>query len=372
MRIKTGIIVVLLTIALALTAGCQGQAVAIDDEDLGETAEMEEVEREIPEEPAEPEPVDPKDLIDLSLKPNELGKIMVLMYHNIGEEEKDWIRTPDNFRRDLSTLYEQGYRPLSLTDFATGNITTEQGYTPVIITFDDTPLNNMRYLDDGSIDPDCAVGILLAFHETHPDFPMEVTFFADGPSAFGSKDEEADKINFIIEQGMDIGNHSRNHPNLKKLDADKLQQEIGEQAQYLEALIDAETYKVNTLALPFGSRPKDETLEVYLHTGSYEGVPYENLAILNVGSNPAYSPFDERFDALSLPRVRASEMNVGNVGMYSYLEYFESHPEARFISDGNAQIITVPAGSEYLGESEKELYVYELTEMDGAEDASEE
>lgn len=365
MRKKVGIIIVLL--ALVLVAGCKSQAVAIDDADLTEASEQEVVaERVIPEELPEPEPIDPKELIDLSLKPNELGKVMVLMYHNIGDEEQDWVRTPDNFKRDLNTLYEQGYRPLSLTDFATGNITTEQGYTPIIITFDDARENNIRYLDDGSIDPECAVGILLSFHETHPDFPLEVTFFADGPSAFGSSDEEVAKINFIIEQGMDIGNHTSNHPNFKDADAAKIQKEIGQQAQNLEDMIEAETYKVNTIALPFGSRPRADELEIYLHEGSYEGVTYENLAILNVGSNPAYSPYDERFNALSLPRVRASEMNVDNVGMYSYLEYFVNHPEAKFISDGNAQIITVPAGDGDLGNMEKEIYFYEM------EDASEE
>ncbi|QRN86090.1 polysaccharide deacetylase family protein [Clostridia bacterium] len=358
MKNKTSIIILLLV--LFVMAGCGNKEVAIGEGDLNETpAEEAIIEREIPEEAQEPIPIDPKELIDLSLMPNELGKIMVLMYHNIDEVEQDWVRTPDNFRKDLNNLYEQGYRPLSLTDFATGNITTEQGYTPVIITFDDAQENNMRYLEDGTVDPDCAVGILVAFHEMHPDFPLEVTFFADGPSAFGSSDEEIAKINYIIEQGMDIGNHTQNHVNFKDADAEKIQKEIGGQAQNLESLIDAETYKVNTLALPYGSRPRADELEIYLQKGSYEGVSYENLAILNVGSNPAYSPFDERFDALHLPRVRASEMNVDNVGMYSYLEYFINHPEAKFISDGNAQIITVPEGSENVVSNGKEIYFYE-------------
>lgn len=37
--------------------------------------------------------------VDISLKPNEAGKIMVLMYHNIGTEEEEWVRTPENFKR---------------------------------------------------------------------------------------------------------------------------------------------------------------------------------------------------------------------------------------------------------------------------------
>lgn len=362
MKNKTRIIILLLV--LFVLAGCSNKEVAIDEGDLTEALEVEATtEREMPDESQETQPIDPKELIDLSLMPNELGKIMVLMYHNINDEEQDWVRTPDNFRKDLNNLYDQGYRPLSLTDFATGNITTEQGYTPVVITFDDAQENNMRYLEDGTIDPDCAVGILLAFHETHPDFPLEVTFFADGPSAFGSSDEEISKIDFIIEQGMDIGNHTQNHVNFKDADAEKIQKEIGGQAQNLESLISAENYKVNTLALPYGSRPRADELEVYLQKGTYEGVTYENLAILNVGSNPAYSPFDERFDPLSLPRIRSSEMHVDNVGMYSYLDYFINHPEAKFISDGNAQIITAPEGSENIISTDKEIYFYEPEEL---------
>lgn len=308
------------------------------------------------------EEVDAKTRIDLSLKPNEAGKIMVLMYHGIDETEKEWVRTPENFRKDLTALYDQGYRPISLTDYVSGNIITDQGYSPVVITFDDALENNFRYLEDGSIDPDCAVGVLLDFKETHPDFPLQVTFFADGPVAFGPKAEEREKINFIIEQGMDIGNHTLDHVNFKNSDQAEIEYQIGCQARYLDELIECENYKVNTLALPYGSRPKEELMS-YLQKGSYEGFEYENVAILNVGSKPGFSPYHTDFNPLSIPRVRASEMNVGNLGIYSYLDYFIKHPEERFISDGMTKIITVPQGSqENLVETDRELYIYETLE----------
>lgn len=88
---------------------------------------------------------------------------MVLMYHNIGEEEATWTRTPENFRRDLETLYNSGFRAISLEDYALGNIATEKGHTPVVITFDDGMKNNFRYLENGEIDPTCAIGILESF-----------------------------------------------------------------------------------------------------------------------------------------------------------------------------------------------------------------
>lgn len=313
-----------------------------------------------PNQPEPPIQIDPKNGIDLSLNPNEAGKIMILMYHNIGPAEKVWTRTPDNFRKDLNTLYEKGYRPISLGDYVSGNITIEQGYTPVVITFDDGNLNNFEYLENGEINPDCAVGILVDFHETHPDFPLEATFFITSTNPFKQSASAEKKLRFLLEQGMDIGNHTKDHPNFKDATAAIIQEQIGAQAQYLESFIEGSGYKVNTLALAYGSRPTDKSLEVYLESGEYNGIAYGNIAVLNVGWNPAYSPFDIRFDPVRLPRVRASETEVDTVGIYNYLEYFDAHPEERFISDGVVDIVTVPEGLEVnLNVTVKELYTYQ-------------
>ncbi len=312
--------------------------------------------------PAEQEEVkkDPKESIDLSVKPNESGKIMVLMYHNIGAEEKEWVRTPENFTKDMATLYEKGYRPISLTDYVTGNISVEQGFTPVVVTFDDGNTNNFEYLSDGTISKTSAVGLLLDFHEKHKDYPLEATFFINGDLPFGQKGMESKKLSFIVEKGMDIGNHTVDHVNFTSTPADKIQMEIGSQAQYLQKLISKQGYVVNTIALPYGSRPKDDTLAPYLQAGTYNDAAYKNIAILNVGWNPAYSPYDAKFNNLSIPRIRASEMKVDNVGMYNYIQYFDNHPEERFISDGVSEIITVPAANaeKIKAPENKELYTY--------------
>lgn len=285
--------------------------------------------------------VDPKDLIDLSLNPNEAGKIMILMYHNIGDEEKTWTRTVDNFKKDLDVLYEKGYRPISLTDYVKGNITTEMGYTPIVLTFDDGNLNNFRYLEDGTLDPDCVVGILVDFHAKHSDFPLEATFFITSSTPFKQSQYSQQKIDFLLENGMDIGNHTKEHMNFKDASAEDLQRQIGYQAEYLETFTPA-NYRINTLALPYGSRPKNVELETYIEKGSYEDSPYENIAVLNVGWLPSLSPYHKDFNPLNLPRVRASEMNVDNVGMYNFLNYFDENYDERFISDGNPKLVTVP------------------------------
>lgn len=330
-----------------LFAGCGSLAVT-GKTSVASTQEQQEVKK------------DPKESIDLALKPNESGKIMVLMYHNIGSVEKEWVRTPENFTKDMNTLYEKGYRPISLTDYVKGNINVEQGCTPVVITFDDGNGNNFEYLPDGTISKTSAVGLLLDFHEKHKDFPLEATFFITSDVPFAQKGMESKKLSFIVEQGMDIGNHTVGHPNFTSSSADKIQKEIGSQAQFLQKLINKDGYVVDTLALPFGSRPKDSTLTKYLQAGTYNGAAYSNIAILNVGWNPAYSPYDTKFNNLSIPRIRASEMKVDGVGMYNYIKYFDNHPEEKFISDGVSGVITVPKAKAELIKtpSDKELYTY--------------
>lgn len=288
-----------------------------------------------------PVEVDPKDLINLSLNPNEAGKIMILMYHNISDVEKTWTRTFENFKKDLEILYEKGYRPISLTDYVNGNITTEMGYTPIVLTFDDGNLNNFRYLEDGTLDPNSAVGILVDFHEKHPDFPLEATFFITSSTPFKQSQYSQQKIDFLLENGMDIGNHTKDHMNFKDASAEDLQKQIGFQAEYLETFTPSD-YRINTLALPYGSRPKSTELEIYLQRGSYNDFSYENIAILNVGYFPSLSPYHKDFNPLSLPRIRASEIEVDNVGMYNYLSYYDENYDERFISDGNPSIVTVP------------------------------
>lgn len=359
--------IVLLMIIATMVTGCNGvdqnlqvEAEKQDEQSLTDpTQANEEVEEEI----IEPEVLDPKDQIDLSLLPNESGKIMVLMYHNIGQEEKEWVRTPENFRKDLLTLYEKGYRPISLRDYVSGNITTPEGYTPIVLTFDDGNLNNFEYLEDNTIDKNSAVKILLDFSKEYPDFNPTASFFLNGDVPFGQRGQEAEKLNFLLENGMHVGNHTRTHANFKNISKEKLQEEIGGQANYLEEFIDDESYKIDTIALPFGSRPKDDSLTSFLREGSHNGIDYNNIAILNVGWNPGHSPYDSRFDFESIPRIRASEMKVDNVGMYNYIDYFDNNPSERFISDGFPEIITVPDEKADLitTDLDKEIYVYDQT-----------
>lgn len=305
-----------------------------------------------------------KEDIDLSLKPNENGEIMVLMYHGITDKEDVWDRTHENFKRDLQTLYDKGYRPISLKDLVNNNITTEAGYTPVVLTFDDGRQNNFDVIEkngEKQINPNSAVGILEEFHEKHPDFPLEATFFINGTNPFRQPELIEYKLNYIIDKGMDIGNHTIDHNDMTNVSSEeKVQEYIAKQVEFINSIVP--DYEVNTYALANGGRPRG-SLEKYLEEGSFDSTSYKNIAILNVGWKPSVSPINKEFDPLSIQRVRASETQVDGVGMYDWMKGFENNPSRKFISDGSPNIVTVPKDEEQnIDKSkikDKELYIYE-------------
>lgn len=283
----------------------------------------------------------------LSVKANESGKIMVLMYHIIGApQEASWVQTTDNFRRDLETLYEQGYSLISLGDFISNNIKTPPGRTPLVLTFDDGSPGHFRYLisEEGQkmIDPDSAVGILLDFAKKHPEFGHTATFYVnDRP--FGQKEFWQEKLRHLVELGFEIGNHTLTHPKLSKVSDDTVQKELAGLAKMVEGAVPG--YKVQSLALPHGLSPENNNLAV---KGAYADFSYEHRAVLRVGANPALSPVAKGFDPLRLPRVQAS-----TVELTKWLKHFEKRPEERYISDGNPDVVAIPQGKEALIENER-------------------
>jgi hypothetical protein len=72
------------------------------------------------------------------LPPNELGEIMVLEYHRLGEHGRRVGASAENFQRDLETLYARGYRPVLMRDVVRGHIDVPAGTTPVVFTIDDS------------------------------------------------------------------------------------------------------------------------------------------------------------------------------------------------------------------------------------------
>lgn len=277
-----------------------------------------------------------------AIKANENGQVMLLMYHGIGKEEAEWVRTPENFRKDLETLYQKGYRLITLKDYLENNIKVEAGYTPYVMTFDDGLQNQFNIIEENGekkIDPNCAVGIIEEFKKKYPDFGQGGSFFVYYSNPFRQKELIKEKYDFLIKNGYEIGNHTYTHENLGAESVEGVQKALALNVKYTLEYLPG--YDVFALALPYGIAPKEEKFQ-YAISGEYEGVKYNNRAILRVGSNPAPAPNSIKFDAARLPRIRASELKMGGTGIYDYLASFEKHPEKRYISDGNPNTIAIP------------------------------
>jgi len=276
----------------------------------------------------------------LKYMPNELGQVMILMYHKIGSPESEWMRTPQNFRQDLINLYENGYRLVNLLDYVKGNIDIEAGKSPVILTFDDATQGQFNFIETVSglrLDPDCAVAILEDFCSQFPDFGKGATFYIHYPYPFYQIQYIKEKLEFLVNNGYEIGNHTYSHADLSNLNYEDVVKEIALNASKTNELLPG--YKVKSLALTYGLYPKNKEI---LIKGSFKDYIYNNEAILLIGSNPAPSPFSFDFDFLGIPRIKASEINVENQGIYDWIDFFKKYPERQYISDGDTDIITIP------------------------------
>lgn len=355
---------VFIILLILFITGCSQDAETISDTEEGID--------DIVQDKEEEEEIITSDIDLQKIKPNEAGQIMVLMYHSIGEEEKEFARTPESFRKDLEKLYETGYRPISLKDYAEGNIDTPSGFSPVVITFDDGNKNQFNIISEEdetyTIDPKSAVGILTDFHEAHPDFPLEATFFVNDNVPFGQKEYLDYKLNYLVEQGMDIGNHTANHFDFTNCtDSKSIEHEIWTVKEKVDSIVRG--YEVNTLSLPYGSKPKkDESLFQYIVSGQEQD--YHNIAIVEVGWDPYKSPYDMDFNPSGIHRVRASDLQeyVKGTGIYDWMDRLEKGERTKFVSDGNPKTVTVPEDYkdqidlEKIGERELVTYVLEDSE----------
>lgn len=295
-------------------------------------------------------------------KINELGTVPIMMYHGIREKtssstgtiggnvDKDgYNRTPEAFRKDLEMYYENGYEMIRLEDFINGNINVSYGKSPIILTFDDGNEDNIKVtgLDsDGNIliDKNSAVGILEEFKKNHPDAPVTATFFVNG-GMFNQSDYNEKILNWMVENGYDIGNHTQTHLDIKKSSGERVQKEIAYVYDKLEEYIPGKYVKI--IALPFGS-PYVKTHDnfKYVLSTTYNGKTYETEAALRVGWEPEVSVFNKNFDKTFLKRCRAYDNNGKEFDID--MVFNKLLKDNRYISDGNAKTITIPKEKEEL------------------------
>lgn len=306
---------------------------------------------------AKPTPVPSIDI--QAVKPDESGKIMVVMFHNFVEtfspskyDKGEYTTTFDEFRKLLPSLYEKGYRLISMDDYLNNNISVPAGLIPMIFTFDDGTQGQFNLIEENGnlvANKNSAVGIIEEFNKTHPDFGTKGTFYVNlGDNTFSGQGTMEQRLKYLVDKGFEIGNHTYTHINLKETkDANKIQKEIGLNQKTMYELIPE--YKMKTFSLPYGAPSKD--LKEFVHKGEYEGTKYENLGIMEVGWDPAFSPVSKSFNPLSIHRVRASGIKPVDADLAWWIKNLSR--DGQYISDGNADTVAVPKAKEANVDSSK-------------------
>jgi peptidoglycan/xylan/chitin deacetylase (PgdA/CDA1 family) len=275
--------------------------------------------------------------------PNELGDVPVLMHHRVANEpSSSYDITPREFRLELQRLWNDGFAPVRAVDLVNGTIALPAGKAPVVMTFDDGDESQFGLLPNGQVKPGTAVGIMLEFAETHPGFKAAATFYPNR-EPFGATDEEAARLlRWLVANGFEVGNHTVDHVALSTLGEDEVQEQLGAQANFLEAALP--DYRVRTMALPFGALPENRRLAVQ---GTYDERPYGPYGVFLVGSHAAPSPFSNRFDPAAIPRIRTSRLPwravQDNYDFAYWLDRLERNRRAVYVSDGDPSVVTFPS-----------------------------
>jgi hypothetical protein len=281
---------------------------------------------------------------------NELGKVLVLEYHRIGPHEGEWYRSEEHFRNDLKMLYERGFRPITMREVANGDINLPAGTSPVVFVFDDSSQGQFYYLPNGEIDPHTMVGMWQAFKQQNPAWRGGATWCvlpgAVYPSNFwGAKptnqmpkqqreDEIRKKVNFLLQNGHEICDHTMWHASLSHYDDAFVQDQIGSGKDSVQTYLPA-NYNWTTFALPLGLWPKNRPLAWH---GTYRnGKTYDFKVVLEVSGGPGPSPFDKSWNPHSVKRFIAGPGQIEHL-----LADWDAHPGQVYVSDGDPNTVSVP------------------------------
>jgi peptidoglycan/xylan/chitin deacetylase (PgdA/CDA1 family) len=276
----------------------------------------------------------------VALRANELGRIPILMYHVIGRRGV----SPARLRGDIDRLWAAGFYPTTVREMADGSMDIPAGKSPVILTFDDSCPTQYKILEDGSLDPDCAVAIMLAA-AAEGGWAPKASFFPLlhlTPTAvnvlFGQPEYAQKKLRSLVAWGFEVGSHTCSHLDLSRATPYRIKEELADSESQLEDMIGG-GYRIYTLCPPRGRFPDDRSL---LTSGMHQGesrVSYAYEAVVRNGGGYSYSPFSTEFDPLYIPRAGADRSGT----VADLVRYFKQHPELRFVSDGDAGVVSAPA-----------------------------
>jgi len=317
---------------------------------------------EVPEAPSPTEkPAENREPVDYSvIQPNEAGEIPIVMFHNFIE---DLSTTKDNayttsfseFEKLLETLYNEGYRLISMRDFIDNNISVPAGTKPMVFTFDDGTPGQFSLIEENGklvVNPKSAVGIMIKFNEKHPDFGLKGIFYlylSSGDKIFEGAGTLKERLEVLLSYGFEIGSHTWDHFDFTTAqNIQQINEALGKNEKRIREIIEGTGFY--SLALPYGSRPS-ENLRKALVSGEFEGVKYYNETIMAVGSQPAKPSVHVDYDPTYVARIRAQGKVQEPYDLTFWLPKMTN--DRMYISDGDPNTVVVPEGMEEKVNKEK-------------------
>ncbi|MFB4266516.1 polysaccharide deacetylase family protein [Nonomuraea sp. GTA35] len=271
-----------------------------------------------------------------NVKANELGQIPVLMFHRIVPKPQTTDdRSPQQFRADLERLVKEDYVPITAAEMVAGKIDIPAGKHPVVLTFDDSSPSQLTLNQMGEPQKDTAVAILKEVAAAHPGWKPKATFYVTR-DMFGktAREEQAQMLLWLKDNGFEIGNHTSDHLNLRGRSRKEVEDQIGKIAAQINSL---SYVKPTTIALPYGNQPnkKDWAMrgKLYNHQGAF-------LA----GYTPAPAPFSKSYDPAGIPRIKAMEKkgDCAQFCSHAWLDWLKKNPDMRYTSDGDVSTVAYP------------------------------
>lgn len=285
-------------------------------------------------------------------KPNEVGEIPIVMFHNFIEAyeektEKEFTTTFAEFEQLLETLYNEGYRLISMADFIDCNISVPAGCKPMVFTFDDGTPGQFNLIEENGtlkVNPKSAVGVMVEFSKKHPDFGLRGIFYVNmdrGNETFKGQGTLRERFEILLSLGFELGTHTWGHVDFsdaKNNNAERIQEAIGKNQEKAEEILPG--LRFYSMALPFGSQPVNKDLRPLLVRGIYNNTEYYNESILAVGANPSVPSISVKYKSDYVSRIRAQGRVPVDCDLTWWLPRMTS--SRMFISDGDPSTIVVP------------------------------
>ncbi|HEY79862.1 MAG TPA: polysaccharide deacetylase family protein, partial [Caldilineae bacterium] len=235
------------------------------------------------------------------------ARVPILMYHYISTPppgadayRRKLSLAPDIFAQHLDYLQQEGYATIHLEDLISylARGVPELPEKPIILTFDDGYLDNYENAfpalrERGMVGTFFIITDFADLAASDPNYAMYATW---------------DDLRAMDAAGMELGSHSRNHPDLKGKDIDFLVWQALGSSQTLEANLGK---KPRVLAYPFGSYDA-QVIDVFRSAGFWGAVTTE----------PGVA---HRSDAVfELARLRIFD-DTGVAGLAALLDYWAAH-----------------------------------------------